>query len=638
MYSKYNPFKENRTEQMRDLWKYYVPFSESSNTFKPLVVEGGRGSGKTMFFQCKSWKEEIAKARKEQCLIKDWIKYREYIGLYYRVDTTFVSSMKGSDRTDWDKIFETYLAICVLREVLLFLTEIKSDLDINDSTLNKFACEFSKKIEPEYNIETFDTFIERTTVYLDRIEDIINGIDINIGSNLRFVKVLRFVNDLCEECQSLICQDIVFKIFIDEYETLQESQQRIVNTLIKHSEIPVIYNIGLRPSGMKTPKTISDTETIESPHDFEYQILDVELDKYKDILRDICRKRIKLAKENGKVNCDVNEEIEFYLGNYDFDFELGMLEDCSNVLDFKELLVEKIHVKALEENLSEDMEKQYIKVLCTDASVLSARLHLTLLYKNNVYTPSLKTLHDAYISNSDKYKDWLHNRKNGIIFLLCKECKKEKMYFGFDAYAALSSGIVRYFLELCEQAFDFAFLDDYSWNSQISPQTQTEAAKHVSEYKVRDILRYEPNGKKMRIFVQFLGQIFNKIHTDNGTLGEPEPNHFSTKDLSMSDEVRDNIKNATMWNVLQIYEATKRKDSKLSPETVDYYLNKIYVPYFGISYRNQRKIVLSSDLLSDLFSGDTVRAKAAFNKYFRVENKDFGQVSFEQLGVGESYD
>ena len=50
MVNQYNPFKENRAEQMKDLWKYYVPVPGLESTGKPIVVEGGRGSGKTMFF------------------------------------------------------------------------------------------------------------------------------------------------------------------------------------------------------------------------------------------------------------------------------------------------------------------------------------------------------------------------------------------------------------------------------------------------------------------------------------------------------------------------------------------------------------------------------------------------------------
>lgn len=71
------------------------------------------------------------------------------------------------------------------------------------------------------------------------------------------------------------------------------------------------------------------------------------------------------------------------------------------------------------------------------------------------------------------------------------------MYYGFEVFVALSSNIVRYFLELCEQAFKIAFLSGYAWDNSISPEVQTEAARYVSEYKVVDIAGYEPYGKEL---------------------------------------------------------------------------------------------------------------------------------------------
>ena len=41
-----NPFSDNRAEYMPDVWKFYVPFSElNMDNAKPLVIEGGRGTG-----------------------------------------------------------------------------------------------------------------------------------------------------------------------------------------------------------------------------------------------------------------------------------------------------------------------------------------------------------------------------------------------------------------------------------------------------------------------------------------------------------------------------------------------------------------------------------------------------------------
>ena len=132
------------------------------------------------------------------------------------------------------------------------------------------------------------------------------------------------------------------------------------------------------------------------------------------------------------------------------------------------------------------------------------------------------------------------------------------------------------------------------------------------------------------------------MHTaEDNTLGEPEPNHFNTKDLSLPVSSKKIIASAIMWNVLQEGETTKKKQSKLSPETVDYYLNKIYVPYFGISYRNQRKIFISVETLQDLLAGDEESANRGFKKFFKTDSAfelDTTQLTLFNMEMGDNND
>lgn len=622
MTNQYNPFKENRTEQMRDLWKYYVPFPGLDSAGKPIVVEGGRGSGKTMFFQCNSWRQKVLEFQKNNRPITDLLDSEDFVGVYYRVDTTFVSSMREREEKNWGAIFETYLGICILKEILDLILTLNQSMSLSESALSEFALVFSKKLNDNSNIDSIECFRKNCDLYLDIIENKINGSE--TLSNLRCINVNIFITDVCISTKKLLNkEEMLFKIFIDEYETLQEYQQKIVNTLIKHSSLPVIFNIGLRPKGMKTHETISETETIQPPHDYELLLLGFDQTQYPQIIKSICQKRIALGKEQGKIPETASDDIEFYLGNYSIDQEIDKIIQTNKKPPHIEKLRKLIISRGLEENCTSDEIDLFCHDLCDEAPILNSRMHYAILLKKTTYTPKLKDLYDSYINKSEKYNDWLHNRKNGVIYLLCKETKRGKMYFGFDVFSALSSNIVRYFLELCEQTFKIAFLNEYNWDSSISPEIQTEAANYVSEYKIVDIVGYEPYGKKLRIFVQYLGQIFNRLHTaEDNTLGEPEPNHFNTKDLSLSDTLKNIIDSAVMWNVLQEGETTKKKQSKLSPETVDYYLNKIYVPYFGISYRNQRKIFISVEILQNLFSGDEEYANKGFKEFFKSNSEN----------------
>lgn len=635
MFNTYNPFKENRAEQMKDLWKYYVPIPGIDGTGKPLVVEGGRGSGKTMLFLCNSWRENIIQLKKLGNSVTDIFLIKPFIGIYYRVDTAFVSAMVGKDKECWDSIFETYLGICLLREFLDLLNNLSDEQIFSKLELIDLVKNFSKRFHPESQIETLDDFLLETEDYLDRIEDVINGVSASPG--FRCIKLGRFVTDLCKKCNELLRHETLFKIFIDEYETLQEYQQRIINTLIKHSTPPVIYNIGLRPKGMKTPKTISSTETIESPHDYEEFEISIDEKDYTNVLKRICEKRIQYGKEIGKIPISASEDIEFYLGKYSMDNEVAIITNSKIIPDYINKLRDLIKGECKICNMSHEETQKYVSVLCDNAHPINSKLHFLLLNKKTIYSPTIKELFQAYTEKNNRYKEWEHNRKFGIVFLLAKDYKKSKMYYGFDVFAALSSGIVRYFLELCEQSFKIAFLDNYCWDAPISPNIQSEATKFVSEYKIIDINGYEPVGKELRIFVQYLGRIFYQLHTsDETTLGEPEPNHFYTNDLALTTQTNELLSYAIMWNVLQVGEPTKKKRSGLSSETVDYYLNKIYIPYFGISYRDKRKINIDIDILQGLLSGDTESAKKAVKKYFKETEQVPILKTNQQLNIFEN--
>lgn len=615
----YNPFKENRAEQMKELLNYYVPIPGLESLNKPVVIEGGRGSGKTMFFLCNSWREIYIQIRKEGKTVSDLYNDKPFVGIYYRVDTAFVSAMNGKDRDNWNIIFETYLSICLLKELLGFLDKISGEPGISKIELTDLVKRVSEKFNDEEHIDSISCLLEKLEKYLDEIEDIINAVKSDVS--FRYIKTNRFIMEVCGLINNVLKKEVIFKIFIDEYETLQEYQQKIINTLIKHSSLPVIYNIGLRPKGMKTNSTISETETIESPHDYEDFQLTIDEKEYVNIIKEICCKRIQYGKEIGKIPQEASEDIQYYLGVYDMDFEINQIVNSKRKPKYLTELEDIIKENGKMENFTAEEIESAIEVLCKEAKPINSRLHYLLLKHKTPYSPTLKILLEEYVQKSSRYKEWEHNRKFGIVFMLAKDYSKPKMYYGLDVYVALSSGIVRYFLELCEQAFRMELLDGFSWDRDISPSHQSQAAKYVSEYKIADINGYEPVGKELRIFVQYLGQIFNQLHVGKKvTLGEPEPNHFSTNDLALNTSIESMLSFGIMWNVLQPGAPTKKKQAAFAVETVDYYLNRIYAPYFEISYRDMRKITLPIDVLTKLFSGDVDEAKRAARKFLKEDD------------------
>lgn len=621
-----NPFSENRAEYMKNLWKYYVPFHDSSNQVdKPIVIVGGRGTGKSMYFLCNSWRDKLAAlSNASDDPINDFIK-EQNIGIYYKVDSTFVGAMNSHDEdaSPWQGLFNTYISICLFKELLPLLSNFFENKLIRQSDLEKIFKVYGRIVHKSPTIyNSVNEIIDDCDMVLQEIEDVINnGNSDNIC--FRYSQPGTIFKALIDELHKVdALSQTVFKIYIDEYEAFSEWQQKIINTLIKQSHRLLIYNIGLRFNGMKTQCTLGENEILQQTHDYLFFNFDQLIlgKEYENTLRNICQKRLEaFFSSHGIAYTSQETDIEFYLSTYNTAKELERFN--GKKLNFYNNLRKLIREQCAANDDIEQMES----ILCTNAPPVNARLHLSLLLRAPQYRPKVSSLVYAYTAwqsgtackEASQYRDWLHNTKNGIVFLLAKDAGISKWYYGFDTFSMLSSGVVRYFLELCEQVFNIAMMDGFSWEKpcQISPEIQTRAAKYVSQNRVNEIASYPRCGKKLRIFVQCFGEICRELHrNDNTTLGEPEVNHFTTETLQLSDSIVNDINDAITWLVLQKYPQTKSKEL-IRTNIVDYHLNKIYAPYFEISCNRKRKITLRKEDLEKLFSENVNFANSAARSF-----------------------
>lgn len=622
-----NPFRQFRAEQFEEnLWTYYVsdPFDNLLGS-KPLVVEGGRGSGKTMFFRCNSWRETRYSLSPSSDSLSALLDPERFVGLYYRVDTPFVSALTGSDlpAQAWGGIFATYLSTCLLVELCDFLSECERSALVSESQLAPLLERVASILQAPIALEGIGALRALLVSMLDNIERLANN--------------PAYPNATCGTIPGRLVAEAIstlrtiarfektrFQVFIDEYESLLDYQQRQINSLIKHSTARMVYNVGHRPNGMRTRLTTSDSEQIEAPHDFKLFRPEVALSSegaeaknLQDVLREICKKRFVNAHVLPS-NCDEKwTDIVEYLGMYDVEHELRSFgsEHAPGTVERLRKLI-GTQVSSVEEC------EHYVKLLGSDAPVANARLHVCLLLRVAKYRPVVSELADEYKkwsidrASSKRYSDWWHNAKLGLTFLLAAEHRRSKMYAGHDVYAMLSSGTIRYFIELCEQAFDFAHSRGFTWASprRLTEEEQTKAARYVSKYKVADIGRY-PSGPRLRQLAMSLGTIFGALHVNkNSTLGEPEQNQFSVPaDEIAGDDtgIRELLESAILWAVLQSRGSTKDKDTEKKADALDYHLNHIYCPYFGMSYRQKRKIELTVPQLARLCGADSTSVRAA---------------------------
>lgn len=636
-----NPFSNNRAEYMRDLWKYYVPNNQIDfSSLRPIIVEGGRGTGKTTLFLCNCWREKYAQDKNNGGNGVDAIIKENLVGIYYKVDPVFVAAMLGNDKEDvfWDGIFSTYLSIEIVRELFAFLHRVEKCGKISFDDIKKISKKYYQTmgIEAADNALSIESILHHCEVVLDEIENIMNCSNYENGI-IRRTAPGTIVKQIVEQIHEISeFENVAIKIYIDEFESMSIRQQRLVNTLIKQSNNKVVYSIGARTKGIKMYETVARNEVLQRTHDYEYFCLDLIIaNGYSDMLKDICKKRLHYFKvEKGKEIEAISDDIETYLGQYSIDEELERYSKKEKPAFYVKLknLIEQ-------ENDNEDI----VKALCTDAEPAAARLHLALLLRNKKYKPSVDELYICYLDakngektkNASKYKEWEHNTKSAVMFLLAKDYRIHKWYYGFDTYVALSSGIIRFFLELCEQTFNIAIQNGYTWKEQtrIIPELQTRAANYVSRKQIMEIESYADCGKQMMVFTLSIGKLFRELHRNsNLTLGEPEPNHFSIDSLTLDDDVANGLNNAVRCSILQELPETKGKEN-IHTSVIDYHFNKIYAPFFEISYFKKRKLELHNEFIEMLMSEEVEKAEEAVKEYLKNYWKNKASIdSTEEYG------
>ncbi|MCO6499360.1 MAG: hypothetical protein J5I47_03165 [Vicingus serpentipes] len=619
-----NPFSIDRAEQLGDeLFKFFAYHEKFDGLLKrkSLMVQGGRGSGKTMFFLYHTYGSKKNESTNSGTAYNEFLKNLDLFGIYYRCDSNFVPGFqhKGIDEYDWEQLFAHYLNVTLSKE----LVEIV--IDINKNTNNALDFFIADEIS-ELLGEPITDFIALYKKLKKEEIKVINYVN-NVG---RVEKPLLINNGLLINLisKNILNQDILkgktIHIFIDEYENLLMYQQKLINTLIKHPN-PVILDIGSRNEGVKTYDTLAAEETIRSPHDYNYfNFEDFTNEEHEELINEICKKRLQRVEEFREIDSSNDFlDIKFYLGKE------NIYDEISNVFSSKKELYKLI---TRYKNILKDYKDIDINGLISIEEPFLLRLIIVLVERGN----NIKEINDEYIKynqgESSKFKDWIHNNKNGLVYLVCKESSIKKQYYGYNTYVALSSGIIRFFIELCEAAFKNASRNGFNFNDPrvLSKEEQSSAAFYVSRYKINDVDTYSPYSKELKQFTLLLGGVFEKLHRDK-KLSEPEQNHFSTNYDKLTNNSKLFLKTSVLYSVLQKRHETKDKSDSIDSNNYEYHLNHIYAPYFEISPRRIRKIQIPEYIFDSLISNDTSKAENAANSLINKKNTDTNQLRLNDL-------
>ena len=628
-----NPFAVHRPELMvvRDIVDFFVPphfFSDIIGN-KPIMLVGARGTGKTTLLKYLSYESQ------KEIYGDSLLNEIRFIGTYWRVDVNYVNGYQKSNiqEEEWIKIFGHNINLTICQELCKNIINIQDSFNcINNEEL------ICREMSEEFyfnSCSSFKNLYELLKREKRQLEKYINNIGLVERPLLSMLEKghQTFCNLLAEE---RVFKNVCFYFLIDEYENLLEYQQKIINSFIKHSTYPYSFKVCRRSKGDKTHQTLSETEFISDTDDYSLIDLSVHMsdkNKFTKFAENVCNKRLEKILN---LNNNNSTNITFYLPGLKPVEEAKLLEKNRKLPylnKFREFIKNDSSIfhenreSVLDEFLNE--ENPIVKRLCF-AILQRGKINVNKLlveyrkYKNGVQ------------SDFTSGKEWLHNCETGILFLLCSEYEKQKLYCGFETFVHLSHGIIRYILELCSVTFSCAFQEGFSLSDPkpINQVIQNNAARHVSQKRLSLIETYQPNGHILKTLALSLGNLFKQFHKDPKQ-SEPEKNQFTTEIDQLDNDIKKILDYAVMWSVLNEVKSTKDK-SKTDLKNKDYFLHPIYSPNFQISPRSGRKIKLSPEQVKKLFLEGENSRKEVYSQLFKNKSNPKQITLFE--GGDEYYE
>jgi hypothetical protein len=649
-------FSKNRAEELGyDVWQHFVvpPFYDRldlETARKPRLIIGGRGCGKTMLLRYLSHQSMFSPNRPISSDIP------HHIGLYWRTDTQFANAMvkRGVPDDVWDSAFSHMAALTLGLEVLNSLRSLAASrfkvLAGNDVASLTF--ERLKAFSPVLP-DTATSLHSYLQEQLWQFERWVN--DVRKVSEPEFLPGQRFVFALIAELKRQIpaLEPFVFFVYLDEYENLCKYQKVIINTWLKHSEAPLIFNLAMKRNAFDTRET-TGSESVSDIHDYRAHDLEDYLlqdEHYEIFLAEILFLQLSQLKVgNLPVAPEDLRDPTKLSRRRDKPYTVRvlaaaqkLLPDVSTEEQAKDIFADKALAQKLRTRIESALRhrgsslsvERFFRPTVPQASIVSPALLYRARYRPEAIAKEMDLLESGQQNRFTGPTGWIHNNFVGCLLQLYEPHSRAcPFYAGFRTFCHLSRGNIRHFLELCHKSISRSARRKLDIERSIAPADQAEAARQASTDFLGEVRSFGRFGNQLHTFVLRLGSLFALAH-QRPTQSESEQSHFSIGRGSkpLSDDDLQFLGEATKWSVLFEEKGTKKKE-EYRPESVEYVLNPIYAPYFHISYRKKRKLELPSADVICLISGSYDQVSAMLKRYLQawsVEPAEMSPTLFSHL-------
>lgn len=584
--------------QLFDLFTEPQYFGQLKSS-RPSVLIGGRGTGKTTVLKGLSYEGQYALRKAPGESPASW----NFVGLYYRADTNRVSAFTGQDLPEdrWIRCFAHYLNLQFCTLLLDFVAWYErttlTTVVLPDAALRRVCT--AMHLDFCGSVSALAEAIDLATI---AFEASINNIADAPPSTLSLQKAP--VDELVDAIrQNQVFRDKHFAFLIDEYENLDDYQQRVVNTLIKHANPRYSFIIGVRELGWRVRSTLNANEQLTHPAD--YTRIDIVQDlngaQFADFAAKVCNERLARSRGDG---APLYAHIQDAFPALTLDEEAELLGVQDFTRDF----------------ISETCESNDPQALAYVERQRPAMLSVMTYWARSQNVGALQVVADAQEAPA-RWADRYNNYAHAVLFSLRRGKRGiHKYYAGWDVFVLLSNGNIRFLLELVHQAL-LSHASQHALDVPVAPKVQTEAAQHVGKKYLDELEGLASEGGRLTKLVLGLGRVF-QVLAEQPEGHAPEINQFcvvESKTSQRSTEVHKLLRMAIMHLALVASAGTKQTDVSDTLE-YDYMLHPVFSPFFEFSHRRKRKLELTPDQIMALIENPSAAIRSILGNKASVDD------------------
>lgn len=642
-----NPFALVRAsdytdEQINSLWV------ELGATFINTIIEpqskiskfilGGKGTGKTHLLRYYSY--QVARLRFPNASGLSILgKHNNFLAIFIRATGLDAARFEGGaeDAYKWQQLFGVYLELRLVEGVLDALCDIKRTSPDDQFDDHAFIVEIAKSIVDQSIIacRTVAEFREWIIQERRRIDDAVN--------NAAFVGTLDLrvpfsIGSLCLPVSralgrwNLNLSAVPLIYLIDEIENLTESQQQVLNSLIRYGEGLATFRVTGRLYAMKTAATLADGEENREGAEFKTTILDDILrdqeKKYREFARKFVTRRLGQiggsSKRQGRLEPEFDPSTRFEeISSSDYYSEaIARLKLDTSQPPFIQPFVEALKLAGEKDQITVSMAREVADNLVHGIPLLLQKLNLLLFCKkykkgtsalelaNKIRSDSLEFLDGQKFQRSSyatAYGHWAAD----LFAQLCRESKKADgvPYAGFETFVRMSSGNPRNLLIVLGKAYEIAAFKEFDFinGPRLPISMQTEAAIEAARFMYESDTNYGRQSAGARDAVNRLALI---LRTARYALNIPEvsPLAVSFYDGDLTENAKRTLNSALNYSlVFEIHDGRPDRNSQRLNRKIQ--LNPLLSPRWGLPVSRRGDISLSRELVNAVFDssgkGDT---------------------------------